>query len=128
MKNELREEVDVLSVQEKRLKILVDLDELSRKLQEDYDASPVEFKASLVNAAVSAMKLVLGELARAERADAGVVEALNARRVAELVRLVQETVDVSVGEVCERFGLDEDVLFEVFNRNLLRASGGFSDL
>ena len=57
-----------------------------------------------------------------EKADTSKVESLNAKRVQELVRLVRLTVDASVYELSDRFDLDSDDLFEVFNRNMAIAA------
>lgn len=121
-KNELLDEIDVLTIQEKRARLLVRLQEIANSTQEDYEASPYEFKAGLMNSAIAAIKTVLQELARMDKQDSSKVEALNQKRIAELVDLVREVVDVSVSEISEEHGLDEDEVYDVFNRNMIEAA------
>lgn len=122
IKRHLIDSVDILSIQEKRTKLLVDLQEIAAKTQHDYDNAPYEFKSGLMNSSVAAMKTVLAELNRADKADNSKVDSLNQLRVRELVSLVQEAVDTSVVEVAEKYDLDEDVLFAIFNQNLSKAA------
>lgn len=121
-KNELLDEVDPLTIQQTRQRLIIDLQRIARKTQEDYEASPFEFKAGLVNSAVASMKLVLAEMTRAEKADNSRVESLNQKRVAELVSLMREVVDISVVEIATKHDLDEDDLYEVFNRRMVEAA------
>lgn len=121
-KNELLDGVDVLSIAQKRQRLTIDLQQIARKVQDDYDSSPFEFKAGLMNSAIASMKLVLGELARAEKADTSRIESLNQKRVSELVNLMREVVDISVVEIATKHGLDEDDLYEVFNRRMVEAA------
>lgn len=121
-KNELLEEVDPLTIQQTRQRLIIDLQRIARKTQEDYESSPFEFKAGLVNSAVASMKLVLAEMTRAEKADNSKVESLNQKRVAELVNLMREVVDISVVEIATKYGLDEEDLYEVFNRRMVEAA------
>lgn len=121
-KKELVEEVDDLTIKAIRTRLLIDLQSIARKTQEDYDQSPFEFKAGLMNSAVASMKLVLAEMTRAEKADNSRVESLNQKRVAELVSLMREVVDISVVEIATKHGLDEDDLYEVFNRRMVEAA------
>lgn len=121
-KNEMLDEVDVLSIAQKRQRLTIDLQHISRKVQDDYDNSPFEFKSGLMNSAIASMKLVLSELARAEKADTSRIESLNQKRVSELVSLMREVVDISVVEIATKHELDEDDLYEVFNRRMIEAA------
>jgi len=122
VKRELLESVDVLSIQERRMKIMADLQELAQEARRRYEGASDEFAAGLLNSSVAAWKAMITELARMEKADTSKVESLNAKRVQELVRLVRLTVDASVYELSDRFDLDSDDLFEVFNRNMAIAA------
>lgn len=118
-KREMLEAVDVLTIQEKRQKLLVDLQDIAQRTQDDYDAAPWEFKSGLMNSSVAAMKTVMVELARAEKSDSTKIEALNQHRVKELMSLMAAVVDEGVREISDNYGLDQDELFEVFNRKLV---------
>lgn len=122
LKRELYESVDVLTTQQKKHKLLVTLEEIAHTTQEDYDAAPYEFKAGLANSAIAAMKTIMVELNRVSKEDQGAIEQLNALRVRELVALMQEVVDVSVGELVEAYDLDENEVFAIFNANLAKAA------
>lgn len=121
-KKELVDEIDDLEIKAIRARLLIDLQSIARKTQEDYDKSPFEFKAGLMNSAIASMKLVLSELNRMDKADTSRVDALNQKRVSELVALMREVVDISVVEIAAKYDLDEDDLYEVFNRRMLEAA------
>lgn len=121
-KNELLEEIDDLTIAQIRQRTTIDLQSIARKTQEDYDAAPFEFKSGLMNSAVAAMKVVLQEMNRLEKADNTKIEKLNQMRVRELVNLVREVVDVSVTEIAQKHGLDDQELFETFNRHMVEAA------
>ena len=123
IKKRLFESLDVLSLEERRMKILVQMEEIANYAFEA--AQHVEEErslAGLLNSAVNAQK----ELLKQWRSDAGKVQqdldSLNATRVRELVRLVKTTIDTTVPEIAREHGLDENDLFERFNRNLSLAA------
>lgn len=118
-KNELLDEIDVLTIQEKRARLLVRLQEIANSTQEDYEASPYEFKAGLMNSAIAAIKTVLQELARMDKQDSSKVEALNQMRVKELMRLIDSTVKSTLSEIAGNYGLDEGDLMSVFQEKLI---------
>lgn len=122
IKRDLYESVDELTVQQKKHKLLVTLEEIAQATQEDYDAAPYEFKAGLANSAIAAMKTIMVELNRVSKQDQEAVDTLNALRVRELFSLMQEVVEVSVRDVAAQHGLDEEELFDVFNGNLAKAA------
>ena len=121
-KNELLDEVDPLTIQQTRQRLIIDLQRIARKTQEDYEASPFEFKAGLVNSAVASMKLVLAEMTRAEKADSSKVDALNALRQREILRLVRDSVLTTLDEIAELHDLDRDQLQDVFQKNLVQTA------
>lgn len=122
IREELLTSVDDLTVMQKRQKLIISLEEMSQAAREDYDNAPFEFKAGVLNSAISAIKAVQSELNRMSKADQSRVDELNQKRIRELVSLIREVVDTSVSEVSEAHGLPEDELFEVFNRNLEAAA------
>ena len=122
VKRDLLESIDELTIQEKRSKLLVDLQGIADRARELAESSLQDFQAGLFNSSIAAMKTILVEIARMEKADTSKVESLNAKRVQELVRLVRLTVDASVYELSDKFDLDSDDLFEVFNRNMAIAA------
>lgn len=119
VKRDLLESVDVLTVQEKRVKLMADLQDISQRAQDDYDSSPWEFKSGLLNSSIAAIKAVMIELARASKEDTSKIESLNSLRVQELLSLMTSVVDEGVREIADEHGLDEDELFDVFNRKLV---------
>lgn len=121
-KHELVNSIDDLTIKETRQRLTQDLQRIARKTQEDYDAAPFEFKSGLMNSSVAAMKVILVELARLEKADTGRIDELNQKRVKELVDLVREVVDLSVVEIAAKHGLDEEELYDTFNRRMNEAA------
>lgn len=119
VKRDLLESVDELTIQEKRVKLLADLQDISQRAQDDYDQSPWEFKSGLLNSSIAAVKAVMVELSRMEKADTSKTETLNELRVRELLSLVSAVVEEGVREISDEHGLDEDELFDVFNRKMV---------
>ena len=62
IKRELYESVDVLSVEQKKQKFIVMLEEIAHDTKEDYDNAPYEFKSGLMNSSIAAMKTIMVEL------------------------------------------------------------------
>lgn len=121
-KNELLDEVDVLSIQQKRQRLLIELDGMARDARKRAEGVIDEYAAGLWNAATSAVKTMLTELARMERQDSGKIEALNSLRVKELLSIVEEAVVTSVKTISNTFETPEEEMMEIFQENLIRAA------
>lgn len=121
-KNELLDGVDVLSIEQKRQRLLIELDGMARDARDRAQKASDEFYAGTVNAASGAIKTMLAELARMQKQDSGKIEALNNMRVKELLRLVDFTVARSVREIATTHDLDETELMEVFQGHLVEAA------
>lgn len=121
-KNELIESVDVLTIHEKRTKLLSELEEIAANAKDRYTNASDEFAAGLLNSSVAAIKTVLGELNRMEAKSSGEVEKLNNLRIKELLSLVDRVVHTSVRELAEKYDLDESDMLEVFQENLVSAA------
>lgn len=123
VRTQLLESVDELTIDQKRTKLLVDLQEISDKAREDYETTEDRDAGSkLLQVSVGAIKTVLEQLARIEKNNTARITELNDLRVRELVGLMQEVVDTGVKEVAREHGLDETEVFDVFNRALLEAA------
>lgn len=121
-KNELLDGVDVLSIQQKRQRLLIELDGMARDARERASGASDEFYAGTINASTGAIKTMLSELARQEKQDSGKIEALNQLRIRELLRLVDATVARSVREIASTHDLEEAELMEVFQGHLVEAA------
>lgn len=121
-KNELLDSVDALSIDEKRQRLLIELDGMARDARDRAKDASDEFYAGTVNAATGAIKTMLAELARMQKQDSGKIEALNQLRIRELLRLVDATVARSVREIAATHDLDETELMEVFQGHLVEAA------
>lgn len=122
IKNELLEGVDDLSIAQKKYKLIVELEGIAQDAREAAENSVEDFKSGMWNSAVSAMKTMLAELNRIEKADTSKVEALNAMRVRELVSLMYEVVDSGVPVIAAKYDLPQDELFDIFQDALTRAA------
>lgn len=121
-KNELLEEVDVLTIQQKRQRLMIELDGMARDARDRAQDISSEFYAGTINAATGAIKTLLSELNRLEKQDTVKIESLNQKRIAELVSLVREVVDISVLEIAERHDIDQEELYSVFNQRMIEAA------
>ena len=117
-KAQLLEEIDVLSVQQKRQKLLINLEEIAQDAMEKSKTINSEFFAGTLNAAVSAQKVILQEMARIEKNASGEVERLNSLRLKEILRLIDATVVSSVREIAAKHDLDESEMMAVFQEKL----------
>lgn len=97
---EMLESVDVLTIEQQRQKLMIDVGRIARKAEEAFDNSLDERnKSGLLNSAVNAQKEVLRQLEKMEVRNADAVDALNRMRVAELVRLVETAVQDTLSEI-----------------------------
>lgn len=122
VKREMLDAVDVLSIQEKRTKILVALEQLAQDALDRAKDSSDEFSAGHYNAARGAMKDMLTEFNRVSKQDQGAIEQLNQLRVRELLRLVDSTVARTLEEIASRYDLDEADLQAIFQSHLKPAA------
>lgn len=122
LKNELLDGVDVLSIEQKRQRLLIELDGMARDARDRAQKASDEFYAGTVNAASGAIKTMLAELARMQKQDSGKIEALNQLRVRELLKLVDFTVSRSVREIAAAHDLEETELMEIFQGHLVEAA------
>lgn len=118
-KSELINSIDVLTIAEKRAKIMYELDEMAAMARERAASTIDEYAAGLLNTSVSAMKTVMVELARMEKQDSDAIERLTQKRVNELLRLMDVVVAASVREIAVTHDLDEAELLEVFQEKLV---------
>ena len=121
-KNEMLDEVDILSIQEKRQRLVIELDGIARDARERAAKVADEYASGMLNTAVAAMKTYLSELARMEKADDGKIQQLNQMRIRELLRLIDETVTRSVREIASTREIPENELMEIFQGHLTDAA------
>lgn len=122
VKREMLDAVDVLSVQEKRTKILMALETVAQEALDRARDSSEEFSAGHYNAARGAMKDMLTEFNRVSKQDQGAIEQLNQLRVRELLRLVDSTVARTLEEIASRYDLEEADLQAIFQSHLKPAA------
>lgn len=118
VKREMLDAVDVLTVQEKRTKILVAMEQLAQDALDRARDSSDEFSAGHFNAARGAMKDMLTEFNRTSKQDQGAIEQLNQLRLREILRLVDTTVQKTLAEISSRYDLEESDLLAIFQRHL----------
>lgn len=121
-KNELFDEVDELTIDQARQRLVIDIQTMMNDARKAAEQSPNEFKAGLYNTAMAGAKTLLTQLDRMEKNSGGAKAELNAMRVRELLQLVRESVDTSVPQVAQAYDLDENELFDIFNENLRLAA------
>lgn len=120
--NDLLESIDVLTVQQERTRLLIELRSLVNRATERLDAigtglSDREF-AQVLNSTSQTIRVHLQELDRMEAKDDEALKELNAKRVAELARLVDVTVTKSIEEISQTYNIEEHELTEIFASRL----------
>ena len=121
-KGELLDEIDVLSVAEKRVRIMAELDGMARDARERSARVSDEFASGLLNSSVAAMKTVLGELSRIEKQDQGKIQALNELRRQEILRLIDSAVRKTFSALSAEHGIPEDDMMTLFQESLSEAA------
>lgn len=115
IRTELLDGVDELTIDQKRTKLLVDLQDIADTARSDYDsADDTDSGSKLLTVAVGAIKTVLGEMRQIEKSSSGAIDALNQMRIRELMRLIDLTVAKTFAVLSERHGLAEDEMYEIF--------------
>lgn len=115
IRTELLDGVDELTIDQKRTKLLVDLQDIADTARSDYDsADDTDSGSKLLTVAVGAIKTVLGEMRQIEKSNTGAIDALNQMRIRELMRLIDLTVAKTFAVLSERHGLEEDEMYEIF--------------
>lgn len=122
VKRELLGAVDVLTVQEKRQKILIDMEKLAQDALERAEDSSDEFFAGMMNAARGAMKDMLTALNQTAKGEQEAIERLNDLRVRELLSLIDRTVAYTLTEIAKTYDLDENDLHDIFQKHLKPAA------
>ena len=121
-KGELLDEIDVLSVAEKRVRIMAELDGMARDARERAARVSDEFAAGLLNSSVAAMKTVLGELSRIEKQDQGKIQALNELRRQEILRLIDSAARKTFSAPSAEHDIPEDDMMALFQESLSEAA------
>ena len=111
---ELMESIDALTVEQKRVRLLVELEGMARDARDRAKGTSDEFYAGTINAAVGAIKAQLVELARIEKQNTGAVEVLNSLRIRELLALIDKTVALTVEDIAVKYDIDSLELMEMF--------------
>lgn len=123
IRTQLLESVDELTIDQKRTKLLADLQGIADTARDDYaTADDTDSASKLLQVSVGAIKTVLDNLNRMEKNNSERIDSLNALRVQELVDLIRETVDLSIAQISEEHGVDAQDLFDIFNRHLAEAA------
>lgn len=120
---ELLEGVDALTLQQQRMKIMVDLQTVvNETIRRARNAEDERNIAGLYNSATNAMKAVLTQLNLLEDKSSSEIDRLNELRVRELLKLVDSSVKSTLAEIADTYDLDRDALLFIFQRHLVEAA------
>lgn len=122
IKRDLLSAVDVLTVQEKRNKLLIELEDLADEARDRAKGTIDEFYSGMMNSSVAAMKTILVELNRTAKGEQEAIDRLNDLRIRELIRLIELSVSKTFAVLADRHGLDEGEMFDVFHSYLKPAA------
>lgn len=118
----LLDNIDVLTIQQERHRLMVTLNDVARRGQERLDEIGAGLTdrewAQVATTITTSVKIALDQLARMEAKDDEKVQELNALRVQELLRLMDAVVTTSVKEIADRFLLNERDLLSIFTAKL----------
>lgn len=124
--NELLESIDVLTVQQERTRLLIELRALVNRATERLDQigtglSDREF-SQVLNSTTQTIRVHLQELDKMESKDDEALQELNRKRVEEILRLMDRVVVSSVREIADAHGLDEAEMLDVFSARLVESA------
>lgn len=122
IKRDLLSAVDVLTVQEKRHKLLIELEDLADEARDRAKGTVDEFYSGMMNSSVAAMKTILVELNRTAKGEQEAIDRLNEMRVKELLRLIDLTVARTLADIASTYDLDEGTLHGIFQSYLKPAA------
>lgn len=123
IKREMVDSVDELTISIQKAKLLRSLQELAEDAQEkSKNVADMRNYSGMINASVGAIKELFRQLNALSKQDNAKIDSLNELRVRELTSLLYEVVDTGVPVAAQRYGIDEDELFEIFNDRLREAA------
>ena len=117
-KDELLSSMDVLTVDQQRVKLISELNEVIQKAMERADSTDDEYYAGMLNSAVNAQKEILKQLEFQERRNSGQIEQLNRLRVRELVKLLSMVMGELIPYLAEKYEADPEEITGVFYEKL----------
>lgn len=121
-KRELMEGIDSLEVQQARYRLISELNGMSRDARARAESTSDEFYAGTINASTGAIKTMLQELARMEKADSGKIETLNQMRRQEILRLIDLAVRTTFKTLSEKHDIPQDEMMTLFQTSLFQAA------
>ena len=128
VKKNLVEEVDAISLEVQKARLMRTLQELADDAMERSKDISSEFFAGTINASVGAIKTLLVELNRTSKQDSEAVARLNELRTREILRLIDSTVNKTLDEISETYDLDRADLTRMFRGHLDREAKAMEGL
>lgn len=119
---ELKDEIDALTLEEQITFLMFRLNRIAADAENDAKLAGYEFKGGLYSAATGAIKESLRQISILKKDNDSRVEALNQKRVAELLRLFDFIVARGVAEISKTHGIDKTELMEVFQEHIITAA------
>lgn len=120
---EMKEEVDALTIQQNIYFLTTRLNQIAVQAQEDaQSAMNAKDKGGLYSAAVGAIRESLKQLNLVEKRNDEAVDALNHKRMLEILRLFDVVVSRGVKELVATHGLDEDETLAVFQNKIVESA------
>lgn len=128
IKRELLDEVDVLSNEQQRRKLMMDMQEVAADaIEKSKNVLDERNYAPMLAASTQAMKTALNEMNRIEKATQDKVDRLNRHRINELVRLIQWAIDGGVEELDDGEPHTAEEMYSVFNKRLMEGAALLED-
>lgn len=123
LKNEIIDNVDVLTIEQRRMKLIIDLQSVSDRAREMAESVKDERTLpGLLQTSVGAMKTILAELRNLEKQGNSEVEVLNALRQREIVQVYEEGHMPFIEWLVEEKGLDREELEAKSQMHILEAA------
>lgn len=121
-KNELLQSIDILTVDQERLKFTMKLREIADYAEDQARGAEAKYISGLLNTSLSAISQILKQNERLATQDSGAIEKLNALRVRELLRLFDVIVDRGSDQVALTHGIPKAELLEIFQGHIVAAA------
>lgn len=119
---QMKDEIDALTLEEQITFLMFRLNRIAADAENDAKEAGYEFKGGLYSAATGAIKESLRQISILKKDNDSRVEALNQKRVAELLRLFDFIVARGVAEISKTYNIDKTELMEVFQEHIITAA------
>lgn len=119
---EMKDDIDAITLEQQITFLMFRLNRIAANAENDAAEAGYEFKGGLYSAATGAIKESLKQIGVIKKLNDDKVEALNQKRLQELLRLFDVIVARGVSQISSTYDLNEKEITAVFQDNIVAAA------